>query len=63
MFIFNMNYIIYEFTNRLNSYVISLTKNPYVILYLMLFFSIDYITYEFAYGLNLYVISWIQIRM
>jgi len=31
MLIFNMNYIIYEFTYELNSYVIHWTKNLYVI--------------------------------
>jgi len=59
MLIFNMNYIIYEFTYGLNQYVIPWTKNPYV----MLIFNIDYITYEFTYKLNPYVIFWMQIRM
>jgi len=55
--IFNMDYIIYEFTYGLNPYVIPWKKNPYLILYVMLIFSIDYIAYEFTYRLNPYVIS------
>jgi len=49
MLIFNMDYIIYEFTYRLNPYVIYWITNPYEFMYVMLIFSIDYITYEFTY--------------
>jgi len=63
MLIFNMDYIIYEFTYRLNPYVIPWTKYLFVISYVILIFNINYITYEFTYRLKPYVISWIQIRM
>jgi len=51
MLIFNMDYIIYEFTYGLNLYVIPWKENPYVISYVVLIFSIDYIAYEFTYRL------------
>jgi len=59
MLILNINYIIYEFTYGLNVFVISWTKN----LYVMLILNVDYIIYEFTYRLNPYVIFWMQICM
>ena len=54
-----MDYIIYKFTYGFNSYVLSWTKNSYV----MLIFSIYYITYEFTYELNPGCKSCVQIYM
>jgi len=63
MLIFNIDYIIYEFTYRLNSYVIPWKKTSVCNSVCNVDFSIDYITYGFTYRLNPYVTSWMQIRI